>query len=199
LPLALVFVMGACSSETPDAGASIAISFFQEWRDKAQSGGASPSQLAVLDAAVASGTLDYGDIEPLRNETYGCFEANGLSYQVLESDGTIPEFPYPRYGVGVDPRQAGLTEEQGQAIAQDCTTKYLDFALDAYGSQPAAQSALDAQLIADLPMITACLQEHGVTVAPDATPDDVRRAVADLYFEQSTESQEGPLCYDRLG
>lgn len=201
VPLIAVTCLAVAGCGTTDVqevntGAS---SLFNGALQRATDAGADSAQLAVLEDAASSGQLSYSALEPLLQSTFACFEANGLSYQALETDETVPGFPYPRYGVGVDQRTSSLSDEQGESIALECSTVHLDFALEAYGSQPAAQEALDLQLQRDLPAIEECLKPYGVTVPDDATPDEIRRIVVDLYFERTTETDEGPLCYDKLG
>lgn len=198
ISVACLSVVACGTTDVADVDAD-ATSLFRDVLESATEAGAAPAQLAVLDDAASTGQLTYSALEPLLQSTFACFEDNGLSYQVLEPDETVSGFPYPRYGVGVDQRTSGLSDEQGELIALDCSTVNLDFALEAYGSQPAAQEALDSQLQRDLPGIEACLEPYGVTVPEDATPDEIRRIVVDLYFERSSETEEGPLCYDKLG
>jgi hypothetical protein len=191
-PIALL-VLVACSSAgsgtSPDAiGPN---DWFAQTLEQALAQDASDTQIEVLRRAVETGIVEYEDIEALMEETYACFENNGISVEVLAPIEIIPGMLYPNYTGRFGPDQ---DPDDMMALVDYCEIHHSLFALSIYGIQPEVQEYRDTELEKILPDALACLRDHGVSVPDDATLNEIRELSWALTVEESVGGEMGVLC-----
>lgn len=195
--VALALTLCACDgTEAATQESGTATVFFADIADEARAAGSSEAQIKVLEEASELGSLDYATLAALLEESFQCLEGVGA---VVDNQGPQQDatgMPQPVYFTQTP---SGLTYEEFLPVYEECLAKYSGFAERAYQLQPAARDAYDNILTRDRPMVEECLRENGVTVDPEATLDELRLAVVELYFATNTETVEGVMCYENLG
>ena len=194
---ALALTLSACDSTEvaqPDAGE--ATTFFAEIAAEARAAGSSEAQVNVLEEASELGSMDYATLAVLLEDSFQCLEDAGAT---VENEGPVQDATGTAQPAYVTKPPAGMDYQAFEPVYEECLAKYSGFAERAYQLQPAARDAYDAILTRDRPIVEACLQEHGVAVDPEATLDELRLAVVELYFATSSEDVEGVMCYKNLG
>ena len=185
---------GTTEAAKPETGT--AATFFIDIAAEARAAGSSDAQIKVLEAASELGSMAYPDLAALLEDSFQCLEDAGATVQ---NEGPVQDatgMPQPSYFIGTP---NGLTPDEFQPVYEECLQTYSGFAEHAYQLQPAARDAYDAILTRDRAMVEECLREHGVAVDPEATLDELRLAVVELYFATNGEGVEGVMCYENLG
>lgn len=162
---------------------------------EAQAGGAGARQVAVLEAAVQGGSIEYEDVVPLIGDTFACLTDAGIGYTQNPPTEWVPGWKVASYAF--DAEAPGLTEDQVKERADACMTEHSKYAEFALQDPLVHQEVRDAYLRAQLPVVLACLRDNGVVVADNATLDQVRRAALDL-LNATADSTQPVTCYSDL-
>lgn len=161
----------------------------------AVAGGAGTRQVEVLEAAVERGSIEYEDVVPLIQDTFACLADAGIGYTEDPPAEWVPGWKVASYSF--DAEGAGLTEDQVKTLADACMAEHSMYAEFALQDPLVHQEVRDEHLRAQLPVVLACLREHGVVVDDEASLDQVRLAALDL-LNATADSAQTVTCYSDL-
>lgn len=193
-------LVAGCADSPQDAGtgsAPPAAEIFTGHLARAQEGGASEQQLAVLERAVATGELPFADVNSLVYDTFECLTASGIAFVEDEPREIVPGGPkVPTYSFSAE--ADGLSPDQVLQLADACIEKHSGYAEQALQDTELYQELRDRRMTQELPMVLECLKENGVTIDANAPLDEVRIAVLTLLNEttDATSGRGSVLCYD---
>lgn len=162
---------------------------------EAQAGGAGARQVAVLQAAVRSGSIEYEDVVPLIGDTFACLADAGIGYTENPPTEWVPGWKVASYSF--DAEAPGLTADQVKERADACMTEHSKYAEFALQDPVVHQQVRDAYLREQLPTVLACLRDNGVVMDDGATLDEVRMAALDL-LNATADSPQTVTCYSDL-
>ncbi len=161
----------------------------------AREAGADDSQIAILEEAIAAGSVTYEADERAMEAAFACFDTVGVQYD-RGDDRNAQGFPTPQYTYYVS--ETDPDGEQKLSQAQACITKFSDFVSMLYQTQPAAVEAQEAVFAEARPALIACLEENDMEINEDASDEDL----IDRAFELMAVSIEAgnPIdCIDTAG
>ncbi|WP_448630893.1 hypothetical protein [Cellulomonas soli] len=184
--MTLALVVGACSGEGQESSASpssAAAAVYAEYLEQAERGGAGAEQLAVLGDAVVTGELTFEAVNELVQAAFACMADAGIGHEEWEPKEVVPGYLIPAYSF--DGEAEGMSEDETLAVADACLAEHSFWAEGARADTRSYQDRWDAHVAERLPLIVACLEEHGVQVDPDATTDEVFQAAEQLVAETS--------------
>lgn len=197
-----LLLLAGCSSppagEASPSAASAAVTVYQEYLGQAERAGAGEDQLAALRDAVRTGELTFETVNGLVQQSFACMTEAGIGHDEWEPREVVPGYLIPAYSFRGD--ADGMTEDETLAVADACLEEYSFWAEGARADTRAYQDLWDAHVQERLPMIVACLEEHGVQVDPEATVDEIFQAADQLLIDTS-EIDDGDgavLCLDLL-
>lgn len=172
-----ILALGACSAAPkPEAPAkeTPALTFAQQV-DRAiadaKAGGASESQLAVLEQAKREGDLSFEAAKAAMTSTVDCISAAGVDVEYSESA--------PRAGRTTPGYTAHLgTDDDGarMQVVESCDIQESFWVNWLYASQPSAQEAYDSYLLDHQDEFIACVKEAGVRLDDNPTADELNQA-----------------------
>lgn len=143
----------------------------------AASRGASPEQMAVI----TSGRVTFEEYEGAVRLTISCLRSNDIDVvgtEVTRRDG------YPRILYSYAVSSPGRTDEQTDAVAQQCITRNSLFVEGLYSASPEVQAALDLAFESRRGSVVACLQQYGVQIPAAASRSDLEYYAADLLIKK---------------
>jgi len=167
-----VVALSACTqlAPTPEVTPNVA---FQELLNgllaTAADDGANADQIASLEAAREVGAIT-PEVMRQALENYGqCVAELGMTYSWGDPTGP-PDFPTFTFRVSVP---TGISNE----LMDTCYASHARLLHTAYQLQPALREAQGRVIAEHRDAIIACLADAGTTIEPDATVDELRRAV----------------------
>ncbi len=164
--VAILATLTACSDGT--ASAEPVEPVFANAIEKARAGGASDTQISILERLADEGQVDIGDVQEALEGTYACLDAAGISHtEAIETD--IAGVQYVVYDMRAP---ASLGADTGAAISDECANTHSRFVEDLYMMQPqvvAMQDEYRSTVI--VPALVACYQEYDVALEDDLTAD----------------------------
>lgn len=182
-----------CTAPSPESTDEISaemLASYVELRDDAIEYGASPEQVATLDAAIDSGTrVSFEQYKAAKNLEIGCIE--GLGFDIVELRETR------RAGwVEIEYMYGGFsTSAEGTALLDDadhCMNRHALFIELAYQT-PRSIEEREALREAHRDELVACLREDGVYVADDATWGELVR-----LDREHARAPDDRICYEEL-
>ena len=176
-------VLVGCTSATPSSGESTSI--FDSMVKRAQEGGADPSQIAILE----KGEVSYSDYEAAVNRSLQCMRDAGISVidPVPDSSSGLTLLNY-----GWSPNLPGMTEDQGNALGEDCLDRYSFWVEMLYQVQPSSVEAEELYFDQFRDAVVQCIRTNGGTVRDDATRDEAALA------SHAVEGQTGVDCFEEV-
>ncbi len=180
LPLLTValIVLAGCSRGLPPDDASMS-----SWMygvdlqiSGAEAAGAAPEQLKVLHQIRDTGEITWAEVDSAMQETFRCFEAAGIEYQVDNAVG-YNGLKEPGYSFSAGTADPATFMEVGDR----CIAQHSKFIEAAYTLRPEAVEADNRYLETLKPALIACLEDNGVAVDKEATFDELARLAYQLY------------------
>lgn len=198
--VAIALVAGSCSrdSATSASPSSAAAVVYGEYLEQAKRGEAGDEQLAVLSDAATSGELTFEAVNGLVQSAFECMADSGISHEEWEPREVVPGYLIPAYSFSG--KADGMSEDETLAVADACLERYSYWAEGARADTRSYQDLWDAHVAERLPLVVACLEDHGVRVDPDATTDEVFQA-AESLVEETSQIDDGEgvvLCLEAL-
>lgn len=163
--------LGGCGGTPGPAAAS---SIDSQLLASARERGASAEQLAVLE----SGTVTFEQYQAAVDLSIACIRDAGIEVigdAVTEQSG----LPSIEYSFAV--KSPGRSDEQTQAIADECMLVNSQFVEAAYRTSPGAVEARQGQIDKYRPTIVKCLRDNGVDIADDAALPDLLAESGSLW------------------
>ncbi len=198
-PLAFALLLLASGCGEPDepgpspSGDQQAMAVMGEYLEMAQAGGGGQHQIEVLEEAARTGALTYDDVVVLVQETFSCMDEAGIGHALHPAWERVPGWRVIAYSF--DAEVPGLTEDQVSALAEECMDRHSKYAEFALHDTRLVQELRDNYMREQLPTILTCLEDNGVTIEPEATLDEIRRAVFDLMVATS-QGPDPKECYE---
>ena len=169
---ATTFLVGVsgCSSSQSDAQQPWAEGYapFDEMIpnviDDAKAGGASTSQIALLEQARKKGEVT---VEMMREAVSGvsdCFEAGGGAVEPRD-DVIVPGVVWPAYQVGYD---ESIGESTIDLLVKSCEAQEYRWISSVYQTQPTSREALGQYVLSKEGVLRDCLEGFGVPTDPAA-------------------------------
>lgn len=166
----------ATASETPDAADRAAQAV-----ENARAAGADPSQIEILQ----DGVVTFEEYEAAMLRSLECMRGHGFDVRV---NGTKPSDGVEVLDFEVRPTSPELEFSNEDAVAkvEECRDVW-SAEVDAFWQvwSPDAVAFAERRDAAVAPAMRACLEEHGVTVADDATMRDMILASTDLQSKDA--------------
>ena len=180
----LCMVLAGCTSATPSSGESTSI--FDSMVKRAQEGGADPSQIAILE----KGEVSYSDYEAAVNRSLQCMRDAGIDVidPVPNSSNGLLMLNY-----GWSPNVPGMTEDQGNALGDECLNRFSFWVEMLYQIQPSSVEAKEQYFVQFRDVVVQCIRANGGTVRDDATRDEAFSAAS------TVEDQTGVDCFRESG
>lgn len=142
----------------------------------ARAAGADPSQVEAFE----DGTVTYAEYESAMNRSFECMRERGFEVRVTGTKPyngvTVLDFEVEGTSSATD-----LETEAARALLEECRTTW-SAEVDAFWqvSSPDAIAWAERRDAAVMPLMRACLEEHDVDLADDATMLDMIHAATDL-------------------
>jgi hypothetical protein len=173
--VATLLAAAACAPVNATAtGPQSNVEVIQQAIKDARAGGASEHQIEILEHALGVGEVTYDDLDSLLGDLEACYDAAGLTYNVLPAWEVSPNSGIflPDYQIRVP------ADDEGEVylVAEKCEFENLLYAEGAYMSQPAVVHANNGAW--DTPAVRACLSERGYTVDEDVTLAEIQALMA---------------------
>jgi hypothetical protein len=188
---ALLLAAAACAPESATTtGPQSNSEAIQQALTEARAGGASEHQIEVLEHALDVGEVTYDDLDSLASDVYACFDAAGLTYNVLPPWEVTPDS-----GVFLPDYQIRLPGDDSSVVtvlAEPCEQQHLLFAEGAYMNQPTVVEAQNGAW--DTPAVRACLTDRGYAVDDKATSAEIQALIAQDATEHGQDPGYPGLC-----
>lgn len=157
----LVVALGACGNSSADSSTLAApSSAFDVALEEATSGGAAPSQVAIIERARDNGELSIADVQEALEGAFACMDESQIGHTLHILDDPAG-FSYVSYDMTQAP---GLSEEQSVAIADQCVKTYSGVVERLYMQQPVVLESLDRYNETVVrPALIACFNQYGET------------------------------------
>lgn len=149
--------------------------------DVARERGASDEQLAVL----MSGDVDFQQYEAAVGRTVACMRSAGVE---VIGDTVTDINGYPEINYSYSASSAGRTDDETDAISQECMQENSQFIEDLYRSIPVVQEAIDRRFEPFRDVVVKCLGENGEEVDESAP-----RIVLEMHVAEVV-GRGGPHC-----
>lgn len=154
--------------------------------EEAERQGASAEQVEII----RSGNIDYATYESAVQKTIQCLRSSGID---VVNDGTSTENGYPEINYSYAASSDGRTEDQTDAISQQCIRSNSFFVEILYRQTPTVQEAIDNAFQPYREAAISCLRENGHEMDDYASRTDVERATGELLVNG------GPDCLHEVG
>lgn len=181
----------ACGSAEEEPQAALTYpQVLDELVEDAERAGAEESQVAIL----RSGEVGFAEYQAAMDRYVDCVRAAGVEVagpRVHTKEG------FPQYDLGFRVGSGGLTDSQLNALVTQCQERYSKFVEIAYVSSPEAKQAREDLLESLREPILACLRSNGVTIADDASTQELTQAMDEL--ESANVGDESKDCYLQTG
>ena len=133
---------------------------------QAKEADASSTQIESLARARKEGDVSLALLTDAVNATFACFDDAGIGHQ-LSTDKSQP-LPLLTY--------LYESPESGNPVAEACIVRNSYFVEAAYQNQPRWHAQVTQRIKANRDAIVACLQELGIEISADATPDEIKQS-----------------------
>lgn len=156
----VVGFLPGCSAgqgQSEDGASASFATLASEYLDQAREGGASESQIAVLEMAQDKRDMSFELVRQVAQATVECLQEGGVDAKYAEytaSDGWV--VPGYTYSGSVD-----MTEVATDAVAEVCDTEEFEWAYKLYETQPRAVATSNAYLLTREDDLRNCLEKYG--------------------------------------
>jgi len=151
----------------------------------AEAAGVDAKQLDILREADRSGSVSFEQLKLAVEATFACFEDAGIAYASSVTEGAMPQLNYSFASPDGDSR-----------IADACIGRHSMYVEMAYQTQPSALELIDAAFEKKRPEIVACLQGLGLSLADDASVDEIKAAASYTVEEWESIWKDAPRSPD---
>lgn len=139
----------------------------------ARENGAYDDQIAMLETAVARGSVEFVEVRAAVDATYQCLDEAGIGYIEEPRD---PDRPYASIAFSIE-----IAQPTDDALSDACVYGHSFWIQSAFEQQPVAAEAADEEFNRARPVMIACLVEHGLEADDTLTNAELKELL--IYSE----------------
>lgn len=163
---ATVTATSACAPEVSDAAADPDFAaYVDELLEEAHNGGASETQISILENAKANGELTYEMALEANRNVVACLADVDIESHVVDET--------TNYGLTIPGYAAQLSDGSSEASVTTCDESEAYWIGQAYQLQPSSEALQSAYIAKQLPLVEACLTREGAEFDPNLNDQDL--------------------------